>query len=362
MKIYLVGGAVRDAFLGLPIAERDYVVVGAKPEDLLAQGFKPVGQFFPVFLHPESHEEYALARLERKTAVGHQGFQFDFSPLVTLEEDLIRRDLTVNAMASSSDEVLIDPYGGLRDLQQKRLRHVSEAFAEDPLRVFRVARFYARFFHLGFFIDPATLALMQVMQPELQSLSAERVWAELEKAILTKNPGEFFVALKMADCLLPWFPALAAGDFNVVMAAIRKMNDRLHDFDCRAAYLLFCIGKRENSPLRIPNRVVDCCACLEKFLDFMHVHAILDAELIMSVFEKMDAIRQPQRLSQVMSIIEAIPSLVNSTLTMDKSYWENLLQAVISVNAQSFVAQGLKGPEIGAAVRKVRVEKIADLL
>jgi tRNA nucleotidyltransferase (CCA-adding enzyme) len=180
MQVYLVGGAVRDALLGLPVKERDWVVVGGTRQELLRMNYREVGRDFPVFLHPETHEEYALARLERKVAPGYRGFAVEFGPEVTLEEDLARRDLTINAIAQSADGALIDPYGGKRDIESRTLRHVSEAFIEDPVRVLRVARFAARFAPLGFRIAPETVAMMRSMveRHEVDALVAERVWQE----------------------------------------------------------------------------------------------------------------------------------------------------------------------------------------
>ena len=198
MKIYLVGGAVRDKLLGLPVKDRDWVVVGATPEDMLELGYQQVGKDFPVFLHPQTKEEYALARTEKKTGLGHTAFSIDAAPTVTLEEDLLRRDLTINAMAEDSEGHLIDPYGGQEDLKNKILRHVSPAFSEDPLRVLRVARFSARFAHLGFEVAQETLLLMQhlVNNNELSSLTAERVWQEVRRAIGEITPAFFFLTLR----------------------------------------------------------------------------------------------------------------------------------------------------------------------
>ena len=195
MKIYRVGGAVRDELLGRGIADRDYVVVGATPEEMLAQGYRPVGRDFPVFLHPQSGEEYALARTERKSGRGYHGFTFHVAPDVTLEEDLGRRDLTINAMARDADGTLIDPYGGERDLAAGVMRHVSPAFAEDPLRVLRVARFAARF---GFAVAPETEALMRSIAAggELATLTPERVWQELSRALMEPRPSRFLVVLR----------------------------------------------------------------------------------------------------------------------------------------------------------------------
>lgn len=200
MKIYQVGGSVRDALLGLPVKDRDFVVVGATPDEMLAEGFKPVGRDFPVFLHRDTHEEYALARTERKSGRGHQGFVFHAAPDVTLEEDLARRDLTINAMALGADGALIDPYGGRRDLEARVLRHVSSAFDEDPLRVLRVARFAARF---GFAVAAETQAMMRglVERAELRDLSSERVWQELARGLVAARPSRMFSVLRGCGAL-----------------------------------------------------------------------------------------------------------------------------------------------------------------
>ena len=210
--VYLVGGAVRDQLLNLPVKDRDWVIVGATPQTLIDLGYQQVGKDFPVFLHPQSKEEYALARTERKSGQGYTGFICDFSAEITLEQDLIRRDLTINAMAQDLQGNLYDPYHGADDLRQRILRHVSPAFVEDPLRVLRVARFAARYHHLGFTIAPETLQLMQTLtqQGELQHLTAERVWAETEKALNEKNPEIYFETLRQVGALAALFPELDA--------------------------------------------------------------------------------------------------------------------------------------------------------
>src|SRR5512134_2877540 len=208
MDIYLVGGAVRDGLLGRPCNERDYVVVGATQDELLALGYRPVGKDFPVFLHPQSGEQYALARTERKTGPGYYGFATRFSPDVTLEEDLARRDLTINAMAQDASGAIVDPYGGRRDLEARVLRHVSPAFVEDPLRVLRVARFAARFAPLGFTVAPPTLALMKeiVAAGEMEALTVERVWQETVKGLRTERPDVYFEVLRSCGALQRVFP------------------------------------------------------------------------------------------------------------------------------------------------------------
>ncbi len=210
MKIYLVGGAVRDELLGRPVADRDWVVIGATPEVLLEQGYQQIGNDFPCFLHPDTKDEYALARTEKKSGSGHTGFICDFSPQVTLEEDLSRRDLTINAIAKSLEGGYIDPYNGRKDIEDKVLRHVSEAFAEDPLRVLRVARFGARYSELGFQVHPDTLLLMNqlVKQGELATLTPERVWKEMSRALMESRPSEFFRILRQCGALHVLLPEL----------------------------------------------------------------------------------------------------------------------------------------------------------
>jgi tRNA nucleotidyltransferase (CCA-adding enzyme) len=212
MKVYLVGGAVRDELLGREVIEHDWVVVGATPEQMLALGYTQVGKDFPVFLHPKTKDEYALARMERKSGVGYQGFACEYSPDVSLIDDLIRRDLTINAMAKDDDGQIIDLHNGLQDLKDKVLRHVSDAFVEDPLRVLRIARFAARYHHLGFTIAPETLKLMShiIEQGELAHLSAERVWKETQRALGEQHPHIYFEVLKSCGGLKDWFPEIAA--------------------------------------------------------------------------------------------------------------------------------------------------------
>src|ERR1700685_557546 len=214
MQVYLVGGAVRDALLGLPVKERDWVVVGGTREELLRLKYREVGRDFPVFLHPDTHEEYALARLERKVAPGYRGFTVEFGSQVTLQEDLARRDLTINAIAQSADGTLLDPHGGKRDLEARVLRHVSSAFVEDPVRVLRVARFAARCGVLGFRIAPETEALMTHMTAsgEIAALTPERVWRETARALLEPHPEVFFATLLKCGALAVLMPELAALD------------------------------------------------------------------------------------------------------------------------------------------------------
>jgi len=229
MQVYLVGGAVRDELLGRAVTERDWVVVGGTPADMERAGYRPVGREFPVFLHPQTNEEYALARLERKTGPGYRGFTMQFSPEVTLEEDLLRRDLTINAMARSPEGTLIDPYGGRKDLHERQLRHVSAAFVEDPVRVLRVARFAARFAELGFRVAPETYSLMRAMvaNGEVAALVPERVWQELERALREPSPEVFFDTLQDCGALAVLLPELRwqAADRDALRAVVPLSGD-----------------------------------------------------------------------------------------------------------------------------------------
>src|SRR5580700_84649 len=259
MQVYLVGGAVRDELLGLSVKERDWVVVGATREELERLGYRAVGRDFPVLLHPETHEEYALARRERKTAPGYRGFSVEFGPEVTLEEDLSRRDLTVNAMARSADGALIDPFGGARDIESRTLRHVSAAFVEDPVRVLRVARFAARFAEAGFRIAPETEALMAHMTAsgEIAALTPERVWRETARALLEPHPEVFFEILLKCGALAVLMPELAALDgvpqppkwhpevdtFVHIMLALAVAAQRQTSLTVRYAVLVHDLGK-----------------------------------------------------------------------------------------------------------------------
>ncbi|UUE09203.1 multifunctional CCA addition/repair protein [Dickeya zeae] len=344
MKIYLVGGAVRDGLLGRPVTERDWVVVGATPEMLLEQGYQQVGRDFPVFLHPETKEEYALARTERKSGNGYTGFICQATPNITLEDDLLRRDLTINAIAQAENGQLIDPYGGQRDLQNRLLRHVSPAFSEDPLRVLRVARFAARYAHLGFQIAEETLILMQTMtrNGELDFLTPERVWKETEKALGTQDPQVYFQVLR--DCgalavLFPevdrlygvpapaqWHPEIDTG-IHVMMSL--AMAARLSPaLDVRFATLCHDLGKGLTPPelwprhhghgaagvplvealcqrLRVPNALRDLACLVTEYHDLIHTVQILQPKTLLKLFDAIDVWRKPQRLEQLILASEA---------------------------------------------------------
>jgi len=337
MKCYIVGGAVRDRLLGLPVKDRDWVVVGATPEAMLARGFRPVGKDFPVFLHPHTHEEYALARTERKVGRGYHGFTFHAAPDVTLEEDLIRRDLTINAIAQDDDGTLIDPYGGVADVQAGMLRHVSPAFAEDPVRILRLARFAARF---GFAVAPETQALMQQMvaNGEVDALVAERVWQELAKGLMTDTPSRMLRVLR--DCgalarLLPevdalfgvpqradYHPEIDTGDH--VMRVLDYSASQNQPLPVRFAALMHDLGKartpadilprhighepRGEAPLlalcerlRVPAECRDLARITALYHTKVHTAFALRPDTILRLLRDCDALRRPERFAQLLA-------------------------------------------------------------
>jgi tRNA nucleotidyltransferase (CCA-adding enzyme) len=344
MKIHLVGGAVRDALLGLSTSDRDWVVTGATPAQMQALGYRPVGKDFPVFLHPHSKEEYALARTERKSGHGYKGFVFNADPAVTLEEDLQRRDLTINAIASTEDGLLIDPWGGVRDLDARVLRHVSPAFAEDPLRVLRVARFAARFAPLGFRVAPETLSLMRQLSSsgELQHLVAERVWQEMEKALGEPAPAEFFRVLRECGALQVILPEVDAL-FGVPQPALHhpEIDTGVHVLMCleqaarlsddpvvRFATLVHDLGKGTTLPaywpshhgheergvaliaglserLRVPTRFTSIGRLVSQYHTHCHRAGQLRADTLLKLLEALDAFRRPLQLTQFLLACEA---------------------------------------------------------
>lgn len=344
MKIYLVGGAVRDRLLGLATSDNDWVVVGATAQQMQALGYRPVGKDFPVFLHPQSKEEYALARTERKSGNGYKGFVFNADPAVTLEEDLRRRDLTINAMARDANDALIDPYGGVLDIGARLLRHVSPAFAEDPLRVLRVSRFAARFAPLGFHVAPETLALMQSLSSsgELSHLVAERVWQEMEKALKEPAPAEFFRVLRSCGALKVILQEVDAL-FGVPQPALHhpEIDTGVHVLMCleqaarlsddpvvRFATLVHDLGKgttpqalwpshkgheqrgvamiaRLCERLRIPTRFAAIARLVCQFHTHCHRAAELRPSTMLSLLESLDAFRRPLQMTQFLLACEA---------------------------------------------------------
>ncbi|MGF6904466.1 multifunctional CCA addition/repair protein [Paraburkholderia sp. GAS348] len=348
MNIYAVGGAIRDELLGVPVQDRDYVVVGATPEQMVAQGYRPVGKDFPVFLHPQTHEEYALARTERKTAAGYHGFQFFYAPDVTLEEDLARRDLTINAMAREmrpDGELtgpVIDPFNGRGDLQARLFRHVSDAFLEDPVRILRIARFAARF--VDFTVAPETMALMRKMvgDGEVDALVAERVWQEVSRGLMEKKPSRMFAVLRECGALARILPEIDAlfgvpqrADYHPevdtgvhVMMVIDHAAQRGYALPVRFAALTHDLGKATTPDdvlprhighegrsvdllkplcerLRVPNECRDLALLVAR--EHGNIHRVMEmgAAALVRLLERSDAIRKPARFAEALQACEA---------------------------------------------------------
>ena len=400
MRVYLVGGAVRDRLLGLPVRERDWVVVGATPEQLQRAGYRPVGREFPVFLHPGTHEEYALARLERKIAPGYRGFTTQFSPDVTLEEDLKRRDLTINAMAESEAGEIIDPYGGQADLAAHRLRHVSEAFAEDPVRILRVARFAARYAQLGFRVADETLALMRRMTAagEVRALVAERVWQETERALAETRPEVFFETLRACGALavifaeidalfgVPqpprWHPEIDTGVH--VMLAVRQAAQLGASGAVRFAALTHDLGKactpREHWPshhghealgvpliealcdrLRVPNGHRELAILTARHHTLVHRAGELKPATLLTLLENCDAVRRPERFAELLLACEADArgrTGKESQPYRQAAYLKTVLAAAAAVTLTEPERRDLPGPAIGEELRRRRLAAI----
>ncbi|MGO1500920.1 MAG: multifunctional CCA tRNA nucleotidyl transferase/2'3'-cyclic phosphodiesterase/2'nucleotidase/phosphatase [Marinobacter sp.] len=368
MQTYLVGGAVRDKLLGLKVKDRDWVVVGATPEQMLAKGFTQVGSDFPVFLHPKSHEEYALARTERKQGHGYHGFSVYSAPDVTLEEDLLRRDLTINAMACSEEGELTDPFNGRKDLETRELRHVSEAFKEDPLRILRTARFAARFQHLGFRVCTDTMTLMSFMvaEGEVEHLVAERVWQEIQRAIHELSPCTFFQVLRDCDALAVLIPELTPNaDFNIAMNTLQRVHALEGSTAERFAALLCTLDESactaRAKALKSPNdcqqlaRLVAASIPVVSQLDPMRP----DAGALLELLEKVDVWRRPERFSQLVNVLEC--TLTNS----DQAQLEPLTKAADAasgVDPQALIKQGFTGKELGGAIRAERLARIAQAI
>lgn len=402
MKIYLVGGAVRDGLLDIPVFDRDWVVVGATPAELLAIGYQQVGKDFPVFLHPDTHEEYALARTERKSGHGYTGFTCCAAPDVTLEEDLLRRDLTINAIARSSEGVLIDPYQGVADLQAHVLRHVSDAFAEDPLRVLRVARFAARFAHLGFSIAEETLELMRHMahSGELAALTAERVWQETEKALQSQHPQVYFQVLRDCDALAvlfpeinalfgvpapaKWHPEIDTGVHTMMTLAIAAQLSPA--VEVRFSALCHDLGKGLTPQkcwphhhghglagvrlveelcqrLRIPNPVRDLAKLVAEYHDLIHTVNKLRPQTLLKLFDAIDVWRKPQRLEQMILTSEADirgRTGFENDLYPQGDYLRQAYQVANTVSIKEVVASGLQGIAIRDELTRRRQQALAE--
>ena len=403
MEIFLVGGAVRDALLGRAVTERDWVVVGAEPATLTAQGYRQVGKDFPVFLHPESQEEYALARTERKVAAGYHGFTTHHAPDVTLEEDLQRRDLTINAMAQATDGTLVDPYGGQRDLAARLLRHVSPAFSEDPLRILRVARFAARYAPLGFRVAPETQQLMRdmVAAGEVASLVPERVWQETARALAEPSPRTYIEVLR--DCgalqvLLPelnclwgvpqnatYHPEVDTGEHMLLCldaAAAMGSNARV-----RFAVLLHDLGKGTTPPAEWPRHIAHEArgvplvrAVCERWRvptghrelaeltcrEHLRVHLALElrADTTVDLLESCDAFRRRERFAELLEACEADKRGRSGREAEPYPQRARLSAALAAAAAVQLTAEertGLTGPAIGAALRRRRIAAVAQV-
>ncbi len=400
MKVYMVGGAVRDQLLGLPVTDRDWVVVGATPEQISARGFIPVGKDFPVFLHPETHEEYALARTERKVAPGYTGFVFHAAPDVTLEQDLARRDLTINAMAMAPDGTIIDPWGGQRDLEQRVLRHVSPAFAEDPVRILRVARFATRFAAQGFRIAPETMALMRQMVEagEVDALVPERIWAELQRALGEAAPAHFFEVLRECGALQRIFPEIERlfgvpqpekhhPEIDTGVHTLLVVNQAAAlstDLEVRFAALVHDLGKgttpREQWPrhvgheargvplvkqlcerLRVPGKCRELALLVTRYHLHFHRAAGLRCTTMLDLLQKLDAFRRPQRFEQFLVTCEADSRGrfgYENRKPPQLEIFRAAYKAAAAVSPSELVAQGLKGAAIAEALRQRRCAAI----
>jgi tRNA nucleotidyltransferase (CCA-adding enzyme) len=397
MQVYLVGGAVRDQLLGILPRERDWVVVGAEPADLEKVGYVPVGRDFPVFLHPKTHEEYALARLESKIAPGYRGFSTRFSPDVTLEEDLRRRDLTINAIAQSEAGDLIDPYGGQRDLEARLLRHVSEAFVEDPVRVLRVARFAARFGERGFSVAPETQELMQEMvrSGEINALVPERVWQETERALAEARPELFFSTLRDCGALKVIFPEIEALygvpqparwhpeiDTGVhVMMALQCAVRLGAATPVRFAVLMHDLGKAATpqnlwpshrgheeagvgliealaTRLRVPNEHTELAVLTASHHGLVHRAFELKPATLLTLLEKTDALRRPERFASLLLACEADArgrAGLEARAYPQGDYLKRAAHAVAAVRFSAEDRHGLVGPAIKEKLRQMHL-------
>ncbi|MFN5079366.1 MAG: multifunctional CCA addition/repair protein [Burkholderiales bacterium] len=402
MKLYQVGGSIRDELLGLPVKDRDWVVVGASPQELLAQGYIPVGKDFPVFLHPHTKEEVALARTERKTAPGYHGFHFHAAPEVSLEQDLMRRDLTINAMARAPNGELIDPYGGQRDLQAKILRHVSPAFAEDPVRILRIARFAARL--PNFTIAPETLALMQdmVQAGEVDALVPERVWQEMARGLMEQQPSRMFEVLRACGALARFLPELDCLwgvpqpeqhhpeiDTGVhVMMVIDTTAECGFSLPVRFAALLHDLGKGMTAPeawpkhhgherhsemlvrqvcarWKVPNDSRDLALIVAR--EHGNIGRVLEmrSSTQLQLLERCDALRKPERFAQLLDACEAdFRGRANHEQQPypHRQSWLNILQTVQNVDAGAVAARYTEKPQaIRSAIHAARVSALDSL-
>ena len=403
MKTYLVGGAVRDELLGYPVHERDWVVVGATQQQMLDLGYQQVGKDFPVFLHPESKEEYALARTERKTAPGYKGFQVHADTDVTLEDDLLRRDLTINAIARDEQGELVDPYGGMRDIEQHLLRHVSPAFAEDPVRILRVARFAARYHHLGFQVAEETMILMRQMvaQGEVDALVPERVWQEMHKALCERDPQQFIQVLRDCgalhrimpeiDCLFgvpqpeTYHPEIDTGvhTLMVLQQAVQLSDDARVRFAALLHDLGKCLTPEQHWPahhghekagmepikalckrLRVPTEFRDLALLTSQY--HLHVHRAfeLKSSTLLKTLEQLDGLRKPQRFEQFLLACTADlrgRGGFEERQYPQADYFRGALQAIAGIDIEPLKARQLEGRAMADAIHKERLRAIETM-
>lgn len=381
MEVYLVGGAVRDEILGLPVTERDWVVVGASPEDMEAKGYKAVGKDFPVFLHPVSKEEYALARTERKKGRGYKGFEIYTSPEVSLEEDLYRRDLTINAIAKSENGTIIDPYGGVQDIEDKVLRHVSSAYAEDPLRVLRTARFAAKLHPLGFTLDHETLLLMRniVTTRELKDLPLERVWLETSKALQTDAPGKYFEVLKKSNALAQIFPNFYyqftdTKSSKLGLSSLNMVAEKYDDPDIRFAG--FVGGLFFNEPENEYDNIIKMAdafpfsnACKKLLtLTVTMQHAChnsfeLKEDELLHLLKRLDSKRNGERFYILLEIFEAIYCSANKDQAYKQSAWLKKAAAEIeNVSIDTWIREKVSGEEFAENIKQAQLKLLKNLI
>ncbi|MDT9587385.1 MAG: multifunctional CCA addition/repair protein [Candidatus Arsenophonus melophagi] len=402
MQIYLVGGAIRDQLLGLPVADRDWVVVGATPSDLIKLGFQKVGKDFPVFLHPNTHEEYALARTERKTGVGYTGFSFHSTPDVTIEEDLLRRDLTINAIAQTACGKLIDPFNGQKDIKNRFLRHVSDAFAEDPLRILRIARFSARFANQKFTIPNETRLLMNkiVSNYELRTIPAEKIWSETEKALQSSAPEIYFHVLRDCGALAILFPEMNrlfglptidesyiemdAGIHTLLTLKIaasltknietrfatlchslgqgllsRRKWPEYEDHEKQAILLIKAMCKR----LSIPNRIMELAILVIRFHQTIHKINQLTPESIVRLFYQLDSWRKPERINQLLIACEADARsrIEQEHITyLQAIFFVSAFETVQKISGKHLVGKGIQGLAIKEELIRERIRVLTD--
>lgn len=402
MKIYLVGGAVRDQLLGLPVTERDWVVVGGSAAELEALDYQQVGKDFPVFLHPKSKEEYALARTERKRGTGHTGFTVDANPEVSLEQDLSRRDLTINAIAQDDSGQLIDPCHGLKDIQQRQLRHISPAFNEDPLRVLRVARFHAKLAHLGFSIAKETLLLMRDISRsgELATLSAERIWREFSQALNQASPQVFIQTLRQCDALAALLPELdhcfdqhdnmrnvASQIGQRTVDALTYSAEQNLSGPVRWSLCLHGINHRSRAKniaaktigpepssndqvnaitqrLKVPNEYGELALLAVHYCNHIMQAQNSKPDLIIDLFDRCDVWRRPERFEQLLYCCEALSATNDEqahTVLGSITFLRTAYQRCHQINAEQFVNAGLTGKAIGESLRNARKICLAEL-